>query len=238
MAKNFHYFKFIATEWLTGDIVFEDYELQGIFINVCAIYWHRDGKVSFEEIEKRLKSKRLAELTDRFISVSNGFISIKFLDEQLIEANHVSKVNSENGKKGGRPKAATALKEKPTANRPLTDRQPNESQIEIELNKNKGELEVNKLSITIGNRKFEGKTSEWLMLNKESAIEVLMMKSEYRGLKIDAVMKLVDYETNQYHFKDDNHPYNYFKSTCQKMIKPLSKFEQPVIKPSYHTTRL
>jgi len=230
MAKNFHYFKFIATEWLTGDIVFEDYELQGIFINVCAIYWHRDGKVSFEEIEKRLKSKRLAELTDRFISVSNGFISIKFLDEQLIEANHVSKVNSENGKKGGRPKAAPALKEKPTANRPLTESKADESQIEIELNKSKGELEVNKLSITIGNRKFEGKTSEWLMLNKESAIEVLMMKSEYRSLKTDDVMKLVDSETNQYHFKDDNHPYNYFKLTCQKMIKPVSNIQQPVTK--------
>lgn len=95
-----------------------------------------------------------------------------------------------------------------------------------------------KVKIQVGNRIFEGKTSEWLMLNKESAIEVLMMKSEYRSLKVDDVMKLVDSETNQYHFKDDNHPYNYFKSTCQKMIKPVNKFEQPVNKPSYHTTRL
>lgn len=104
MAKNFHYFKFIATEWLTGDIVFEDFELQGIFINICAIYWHRDGEITLTEIKKRFKTERIAELTDRFISVSEDFISIKFLDEQLRDVGHVSKVNSENGKLGGRPK--------------------------------------------------------------------------------------------------------------------------------------
>lgn len=133
MAKGFHYFKFIATEWLTGDIVYEDFELQGIFINVCALYWHRDGKLTIEELQKRLKTDRLFSLTDRFISVNDGFISIKFLDEQLIEAGHVSKTNSINGKKGGRPKAASTLQNKPTANRPLTDRKANESQIELEV---------------------------------------------------------------------------------------------------------
>jgi hypothetical protein len=146
MAKGFHYFKFIATEWLTGDIVFEDFELQGIFINVCALYWHRDGKLTVDEIEKRLKTQRIANLTDRFISVNDGYISIKFLDEQLIEAGHISKTNSDNGKKGGRPKKETETK--PTANRPQSDRKANESQIEIEL-----ELEKKKLK-EIENRKL------------------------------------------------------------------------------------
>lgn len=113
MAKGFPYFKFIATEWLTGNIVFEDYELQGIFINICALYWHRDGKITFDDIKRRVKSDRIAELTDRFFSVNDGFISIKFLDEQLVAANHISQKNSDNGKKGGRPKAL----EKATAKR-------------------------------------------------------------------------------------------------------------------------
>lgn len=142
MAKGFHYFKFIATEWLTGDIVFEDFELQGIFINICALYWHRDGVLSVEEIEKRLKTDRLPSLTDRFISVKDGFISIKFLDEQLIEAGHVSKVNSANGKKGGRPKATPPLQSKATAKRPQSDRKANESQIEVELKESKIEVEL------------------------------------------------------------------------------------------------
>ena len=145
MAKGFPYFKFTATEWLTGDIFFEDFELQGIFINVCAIYWHRDGSITIDEIQKRLKTDRLTELTDRFFSVSDGFISIKFLDEQLEAANHISKQNSENGKLGGRPKAAKTLEEKPTANRPLTDRKAKKSkeeeEQEQEVNKNKEQEE-------------------------------------------------------------------------------------------------
>lgn len=132
MAKGFPYFKFIATEWLTGDIVFEDFELQGIFINVCALYWHRDGKITLDEIKRRLKNDRLLELTDRFFSVNDGSISIKFLDEQLVAAGHISKVNSKNGSKGGRPKATPALEEKPVALQSLTETKPKKSKEEIE----------------------------------------------------------------------------------------------------------
>ena len=121
MAKNFPYFKFIATEWLTGDIVYESFEAQGLFINICALYWQRDGKLSVEDISKRYKTELYQTLTDRFFSVNDGFISISFLDEQLIDANHTSKVNSENGKKGGRPKLLETLENKPTANRPLSE---------------------------------------------------------------------------------------------------------------------
>jgi hypothetical protein len=143
MAKGFHYFKFIATEWLTGDICFEDYELQGIFINVCAIYWQRNGDVSFEDLQKRLKTDRLNLLCDRFISVNEGKISIEFLDEQLIDAGHISKVNSENGAKGGRPKGALNKEKKPTAKRPLSESKAKKTQIELELEL-KIELELNK----------------------------------------------------------------------------------------------
>jgi len=95
MAKDFPYFKFISTEWLTGDIVFEDYELQGIFINVCALYWQRNGNLTIEDLEKRMKTSRILDLINRYISVSGGLISIKFLDEQLIEL--ISKVNITTG---------------------------------------------------------------------------------------------------------------------------------------------
>jgi len=126
MAKNFPYFKFIATEWMTGDIVFEELSTQGLFINICALYWQRNGHLSIDDINKRFKNPiELANLTDRFFSLIDGFISIKFLDEQLIDANHISKVNSVNGAKGGRPK-------KPTANRPLTDRKAKKSKEEQE----------------------------------------------------------------------------------------------------------
>lgn len=131
MAKNFPYFKFVATEWLTGDIVFEDYELQGLFINICALYWHRDGNLNLTEIEKRLKNKRVSDLKDTFFNVDeNGLISIKFLDEQLITANHISKINSENGKKG-----AEVKRNKANAKRTLSERKANFSKEEKEKEK-------------------------------------------------------------------------------------------------------
>lgn len=131
MAKNFPFFKFIATEWLTGDIVYEDFSTQGLFINICALYWQRDGVLTIEDVKKRYKTDIIDNLINRFITVSNdGFINIEFLDEQLIEANHISKVNSENGKKG-----AIAKRNKATAKRPLSDTQAKLSKEEKEQEK-------------------------------------------------------------------------------------------------------
>ena len=141
MAKNFPFFKFVATEWLTGDIVYESLDVQGLFINICALYWQRDGKLSIDDINMRYKqSELLAKLTDRFFSVNEGFVSINFLDEQLIDANHISKVNSNNGKLGGRPKQPKPLDKKPTANRPLTEPKAKKSKEEEEQEVNKNEI--------------------------------------------------------------------------------------------------
>lgn len=170
MAANFPYFKFTATEWLTGDIIYEDYELQGIFINICAIYWHRDGTVTFDELKKRIKSERLSELSDRFFSVSNGLISIRFLDEQLITAKHKSKINSKNGKKGGRPKAALPFEEKPNALNSLNETKAKKSNKEEEEEKEE-ELKENLFSIfwiDYGKQVEKKKTKEkWMKLKIE-----------------------------------------------------------------------
>lgn len=135
MAKGLPYFKFTPTEWLTGDICFEDFEVQGLFINICAVYWQRDGKLSVEDINKRYKKPTAFDsLIDRFISVNDGFIHINFLDEQLHERGHISVVNSANGKLGGRPKTKGT---KPTANRPLTETKAKKSQEEEEKEEEK-----------------------------------------------------------------------------------------------------
>jgi hypothetical protein len=137
MAKNFPYFKFIATEWLTGDIVYEDFETQGLFINICALYWQRDGKLSIEDITRRYKNESIIQsLSGRFFSVNDGLISINFLDEQLEDANHISKVNSENGKKGAEKRKMLA-----TAKQSLSDASANFSK--EKKNKRKEEEEIN-----------------------------------------------------------------------------------------------
>jgi len=106
MAKNFPYFKFIVSEWMTGDIVYESFSVQGLFINICALYWQRDGILSVDDINKRYKNPdELKNLLNIFIHIENDFISINFLDEQLIEAGHISKINSDKGKKSALKRA-------------------------------------------------------------------------------------------------------------------------------------
>lgn len=176
MAKNFPYFKFTATEWLTGDIVYESLELQGLFINVCAVYWQRDGKLTIEDLIKRYKNESLInQLIDKYIWSNNGNILIKFLDEQLIEANHISKVNSENGKKG-----AEAKRNKANAKRPLNDSQAILSKEEKEINKN--------------NNKNKNKIREYVFLSQS---ELDKLYSEYLEHEVNWMLdKLNDYKSS------------------------------------------
>lgn len=135
MAKNFPYFKFTVSEWMTGDIVFESLSTQGLFINICALYWQRDGNLTIEDINKRYKNPvELLNLINTFVEVENDIISIKFLDEQLIDANHVSKVNSANGKKSAEIRA--------NAQRSLNGRSTAPQRISTKKNKNKNEIRI------------------------------------------------------------------------------------------------
>jgi hypothetical protein len=189
MAKNFPYFKFTATEWLTGDIVYESLELQGLFINVCAVYWQRDGKLTIEDLIKRYKNESLInQLIDKYIWSNNGNILIKFLDEQLIEANHISKVNSENGKKG-----AEAKRNKANAKRPLNDTQAILSKKEKELNKNNN------------NNKNKIREHEFI-----SQSELDKLYSEYLEHEVNWMLdKLNDYKASKgVQYKSDYHAIN------------------------------
>lgn len=143
MAKNFFFFKFIPTEWMTGDIVYEDFDVQGLFINICSLYWQRDGILSVEDINKRYKRTDLTDkLIGRFITVNEGFISIKFLDEQLIEADHICKKNSDNGKMGGRPKKANQKPKKAPGFKNKPNHNPTESQLKAKKSKIEVEVEL------------------------------------------------------------------------------------------------
>jgi hypothetical protein len=145
MAKNLPYFKFVATEWLTGDIVFEDLIVQGLFINVCALYWQRDGELFIEDIERRYKHpEEIKILQERFFSVENGKVQIKFLDEQLTERNFKSKVNSINGRKGAEAKKQQEQVVQANAKRTPSERQAIESDGIANKNKNKNKKRIRK----------------------------------------------------------------------------------------------
>lgn len=164
MATGLPYFKFIPADWLIGNIVYEDLCTQGLFINICALYWQRDGALTVSEVNKRYRNPELLNsLIGEFISVKNDKISIKFLDKQLITAEHISKKNKLNGSKGGRPKNNPNKSEshnnmedndlqKPSGLIWVNSENPNEnqtkpkkSQYKEEIKKNKSKEEVNKI---------------------------------------------------------------------------------------------
>jgi len=211
MAKNFPYFKFTATEWLTGDIVYESLELQGLFINVCAVYWQRDGKLSIEDLIKRYKNESLInQLIDKYVWSDNGTILIKFLDEQLVEANHISKINSENGKKG-----AEAKRNKATVKRSLSDSKAILSKEEKELNKN--------------NNKNKNKIREHVFISQS---ELDKLNSEFSEHEVNWMLdKLNDYKASKgVQYKSDYHAINMwvkdaFRKANVDFIKDNNTFE-------------
>jgi len=199
MAKGLPYFKFTPTEWLTGDICFEDFEVQGLFINICALYWQRDGKLSVDDINKRYKKPTAFDsLIDRFISVKDGLITIDFLEEQLHERGHISVVNSANGKLGGRPKTKGT---KPTANRPQSEPKPNESQEEKEKEEEKEQYSFERF---------------WDMYDKKEDKKKCLTK--YGKLKITEIKKIFEtlpnYIKNTPDLKYRKNPLTYLNGQC------------------------
>ena len=70
MSQELPYFKFFCDQWLSKKITLQSLELQGAFINVCAIYWANDC-----DIEIATLSNRYGEAIN--ILVEKGFIKDK-----------------------------------------------------------------------------------------------------------------------------------------------------------------
>lgn len=109
--KENPYFKFYTSEWMNGRITLEDLEIQGLFINICAYYWHHSGNVTKTDIIKRFKNPVGLDslLSENLIGLIGDKLEIKFLDEQLKGRGVKSVVNQANGKLGGRPKKTQSV---------------------------------------------------------------------------------------------------------------------------------
>ena len=108
MAKELPYFKFTPDEYLTGDITLLPWDLQGIFINVCAYYWKRDCRVDEAKLKQRYPTvtDEQWEGLSEIIIFDNGEAKIVFLDEQFNELLAKHKLYSDAGKKGAEIKQA------------------------------------------------------------------------------------------------------------------------------------
>jgi hypothetical protein len=91
-------FKFSADKWLLGRISTESFEVQGLFIAICALYYSKGGILSLADCKRRIKSQKYGRLIGEFIEVDNEMISINFLDLQLDRQSKISEINSKNAK--------------------------------------------------------------------------------------------------------------------------------------------
>jgi len=183
MAKDLPYFKFIATEWLTGSIVYEPFDVQGLFINICALYWQREGVLSISEVNYRFKRKALiAKLCERFISQCDGMIKIGFLDEQLIERQYVSVKNANNATLGWEKRRNKETSD-PIANQCNIEE---EKEKEEEKNKKKKRKEEESELPNGSYQKFLDIYSNWY----ESLVGV---KIKFDGMQGKALKKIITY---------------------------------------------
>jgi hypothetical protein len=120
MAKELPFFKFEPSSWENGKIQMCSFEAQGIFMNVCSMYWQRLGDLPYKlAVQKICKGNATAFdslIEDQIIKVVDGHICIDFLNEQLSEFDNVSKTNSENARLGWEKRRKEAI-----AMRPHTD---------------------------------------------------------------------------------------------------------------------
>lgn len=143
MSKRLPYFQFEPAEWLAGDIMFCSLSARGLFTDIMALYWQKECELTIDQVKRRFNCESELEelISEKIIKIENNNIIIEFLDNQLVKAIGKSKVNSENGSKGGRPKK---IKE-PTENPNESEKKPNAFNSVIENESEKKPIREDKI---------------------------------------------------------------------------------------------
>lgn len=110
-SEDLPFFKFFIQHWMVGNIQFCSHSSQGLFINLCVLYWAKKCELTFDQAMKSYprKKKYLDELVSNgVVKISEGKVNISFLDEQLTVLKVESETNSENAKKRWNPTKSDA----------------------------------------------------------------------------------------------------------------------------------
>jgi len=192
MAKEIPYFKFFIGEWANGDITCESYEAQGIFINICSIYWAKVGKLTERYIRKKFKSDdTINELIEaEIIKIKDGKVIINFLDEQLQEDQLLRRVKSNGGKK-----SASLRKKNKTSSTPVQD-QLNTSLTNNSIEENRIEdIKTDEVLKTFDETSFSNlemrlKTSkEEIKIKLEEFLEIEKITPTFKNKQIGEILK-------------------------------------------------
>jgi len=104
---NLSWFKFCPADWSMGKIQRCSREARADYIDICCIYWNKEGTVYRDDVEGVYDG--LDELLQRkVLTFDGGKVCISFLDEQLANIAELREKRSRAGRKGGKQKQANA----------------------------------------------------------------------------------------------------------------------------------
>ena len=163
MSKELPFFKFNATEWITGNISYEPFELQGAFISVCAEYWNRNNCLTIAEAKLRLRNSDLVDklIEKKYLKTKKEKLVILFLDNEREEISAKRLKLSESGRKGGLSKAKATLKQGSSIKE-----EDKEEEIYIDL-KPQASAKYSFLASLLENGFDEKLSKEWMEVRKQ-----------------------------------------------------------------------
>jgi hypothetical protein len=103
--KELPFFKFNPNQWLTGTISFLEKDVQGAYMIALCYYWSKNCEMPFNQLKMIIPDHYQQLIDVNLFKIVDGKIRIKFLDEQYSQFKTRSKINAENGSKGGKAKA-------------------------------------------------------------------------------------------------------------------------------------
>lgn len=215
MAKELPYFKFEPSEYDSGRIQMCSFEAQGLFINICSLYWSRLGDLPEKLVMHKLcrgYANAYQELcNEKVLHVKEDIIIIKFLDEQLQESGTKSDKARKAANERWKKYRETVNKEGNNANAMQTHNESITNAMPIEENRiEKNKKEKNSLS------SFSEKNQKYVNFSKEFYNQ-LKLRNKIKGNHklndkiIDNLRLLIETDLSQ---KDD----------CFEQIKKLCEF--------------
>lgn len=101
MSKRLPYFQFEPAAYFAKDIQLCSLAAQGLFMNICAIYWQRECRLTLTQINKRFNHPELIQelIEERVINICDDIVEISFLDKQYQNAMGISNERSIAGQK-------------------------------------------------------------------------------------------------------------------------------------------
>ena len=193
MYKELPFFKFIPNDYLTGEIMFQEFAAQGLFTAICAIYWKKENNITIAELKRRYATA----MPELWVSLEeaelikigeNGQVFIKFLDEQRGELMEYSNQKSVAGAIGANKRWHT-----------------HDSAIAEDSNKDK-DKDLNKSNKKIKSKEEKKKKyGEYKhVLLKDSEYE--KVKNDFGNIKLLDLIKLLDegIELKGYKYKNHN----------------------------------